>query len=316
MGQGFGYGKVILFGEHFVVYGLPAIVSALGSKTLAAVEQTRGNNYELVDNRTTSPGYKKKKFQEQSVSLKNIFSAMGINPQETPVRITLSGDLVAASGVGASAASCAAVAWALNDALGLGYSRERINEIAYEGEKGYHGTPSGIDNTAAVYGGILLFQRNQEGEAPFFEELGVHHTFEIVEGDTGITASTTQVVADVRKMKQEDPATFAGILKDYEKLIGKARQALESHDLQTVGSLMNENMKLLRSIGVSCEEQETLIRAALDNGAIGAKLTGTGRGGLMVALTPGKECQNRVAEAIEKAGYRAYRTTLGPGTPS
>lgn len=316
MGEGFGYGKVILFGEHFVVYGLPAIASALGSKTLACVERTQGDDYELVDNRMATPGYKQKKFQEQSLSLKNIFSAMGINPKETPFRITLSGDLYAASGVGASAASCAAIAWALNDMLELGYSNEKINEIAYEGEKGYHGTPSGIDNTAAVYGGILLFRRNLEGGPPFFEKLRVGKAFEIVEGDTGITASTTQVVGDVRKMKQESPDTFDGILKDYEKLVEEARQALAVPDIEKLGSLMNENMKLLRNINVSCEEQETLVRIALENGAIGAKLTGTGRGGLMVALTPGKECQDRVAGAMEKAGFKAYRTTIGAGSPS
>ncbi len=311
MTEGTGFGKVILFGEHFVVYGLPAIASALGGKTLATVERTAGKGFEVIDDRQATPGYKKKKAEEQAQSLKNIFSAMGIRPDETPFRITLAGDLFAASGVGASAASCAAIARALNGAFELGFDDEKINEIAYEGEKGYHGTPSGIDNTAAVFGGMLLFRRNLEGGPPFFEKLKVRNAFEIVEGNTGITASTVQVVEDVRKLQEEDPESFASILKDYETISKEACQALESDDLNKLGGLMNENMELLRKIGVSCDELETLIRIAHDNGAIGAKLTGTGRGGLMVALTPGKDLQERVAAAMEKAGVMTFRTSIG-----
>ena len=146
--EGEGYGKTILFGEHFVVYGLPAIAAAIGSVTTASVEQS--TKYELIDNRPATPSYKAEKFDEQLESNRLIFDACGIDIEKSPLKITLGGDLVAASGVGASAASATAIARALNDYFALEYDISRINEVAYEGEKGYHGTPSGLDNTVSV----------------------------------------------------------------------------------------------------------------------------------------------------------------------
>lgn len=311
MGEGHGFGKVILFGEHFVVYGLPGIVAALGDKTTAKVERVEGSDYELVDNRPETPGYKKEKFEEQKKSLELIFNAAGINPKETPVRVTLAGNLVTASGVGASAAGCAAIARALNEEFNLDFNDEKINEIAFEGEKGYHGTPSGIDNTAATYGGILSFKKNPQGGQPFFEKLKVGKAFEIVEGNSGLTTSTTTVVADVKKMREEKPAEFKKIEEQYLAIFNEAKKALEQGDLKKLGALVNRNQELLREINVSCKELEELIENAKKNGALGAKITGTGRGGLMYALTPGKALQEKVAKAIEKKGFRAFKTTVG-----
>jgi len=311
MGTGYGKGKVILFGEHFVVYGSPAIVSALGAKTIATVERIDGSGYELNDSRPATPGYKEQKAREQAVALENIFRAAGIDPRRDPLRITLAGDLVAASGVGASAAACAAVARALNDEFGLGYDDERINEIAFEGEKGFHGTPSGIDNTAAVFGGVLLFRRGGKGGRPNFERLEVGAAFEIVEADTGKVASTAEVVGDVRRLKEKDPGGFERILREYERIAHRAIEAIRGADLARVGELMNENMGLLRQIGVSSPEIERLLEIARLNGAFGAKVTGTGRGGLVCALTPGRALQERVEEAFRKEGYVTFASTIG-----
>jgi len=306
MAEGYGYGKVILFGEHFVVYGLPAIASALGSKTIAKIEKS--DRFELVDNRMETPGYKKGKFYQQKKSLELMFKALGINPEKTPFRIVLEGDLIAASGIGASAASCAAIARALNKEFNLGLSDEKINEIAYEGEKGYHGTPSGIDNTAAVFGGLIWFRK---GSPNVIERIKIKQPVEIVMGNTGITADTAEVVADVRKRKEKEPKRFEGIFREYEELVNEARKAFGEYDLKKIGELMNKNHSLLQEIGVSCEELDTLVNIARENGALGAKLTGTGRGGNMVALTPGKELQERVAKAIESAGFKVIRSEIG-----
>jgi len=307
---GIGFGKTILFGEHFVVYGLPSIASAIESKTVATVE--RSGKYELVDNRLETPGYKKEKFDQQVDSTRRVFEAVKIDPAKTPVKITLAGDLIAASGVGASAASCVAIARALSKEFNLNLNEEQINAAAYEGEKGYHGTPSGIDNTVSTYGGLIWFKK---GTPPLMERISMRQPAEIIIADTGITSDTAAVVADVKKSKEADPAKFEKLFSEEEALAKKARAALESSDLPLVGKLMDENHALLQKIGVSCPELEDLVSTAKNAGAIGAKLTGTGRGGNIVALTPGKQLQEQVAKAIEAKGFRALRTRIGIKPP-
>ncbi|MDO8627629.1 MAG: mevalonate kinase, partial [Candidatus Diapherotrites archaeon] len=270
-------------------------------------KKIKGSDYVLEDNRPATPGYKQEKAGQQKESLNLIFKKMNITPAKTPVKITLSGDLIAASGVGASAASCCAVARALNEEFGLGLTIEQINEVAYEGEKGYHGTPSGLDNTAAVYGGLIWFQK----EPSIMDKMTIPKPFEIVLGDTGKTSDTKFVVGGVAERKKANPQKFEKIFSEYKLMISEAKKVLLAGNLKKIGELMNKNQELLREIGVSSPELEQLIKLALDNGAFGAKLTGTGVGGLMIALTPGKELQEKVAKAMEKAGFRTIRTTIG-----
>ncbi len=218
---------------------------------------------------------------------------------------------MAASGIGASAASCAALSRALNDELNLGFDNERINASAYEGEKGYHGTPSGIDNTAATYGGLIWFQRNLHGGPNIMEKLKMRTPVEIVIANTGITASTAKVVADVKTRKDEQPKKFDQIFKKYDQIVIEAKDALIENRLEKVGNLMEENQELLRQIGVSSSDLENLINMALEQGALGAKLTGTGRGGNMVALTPGIDLQEKVYNTFVKRGYTSWKTLIG-----
>lgn len=309
MGKGIGFGKVILFNEHFVVYGLPAIASAIGAKTTALVERRTGSGVEISDERPETKGYKAGKATQQKESMDLMLKFMNINTMKNAYRVTLAGDLLAASGVGASAASCAAIARAFSEELGLNYSDEKVNEVAYEGEKGYHGTPSGIDNTAATYGGLIWYKR--EGSSQLMERMKLKKPVEIVMGNTGLVADTKAVVGAVKERKEKEPEKYGRIFQDAKELVNHARKQLETFDLQKVGDHMNENHALLQQIGVSCPELDLLVDLARNNGALGAKLTGTGRGGYMVALTPGKGLQERVAKAMEKKGFQALRTTIG-----
>jgi len=308
MGKGIGYGKVILFNEHFVVYGVPSIVSAIDKATAATVERADGTGWALDDRRRATPGYKEEKLEQQKESVERILKAAGIDPMKNPIKITLAGDLVAASGIGASAASCTAIARALSDEFNLGLSDERINELAYEGEKGYHGTPSGIDNTAATYGGLIWFVR---GQPNVMERIKIKRPVEVVVGNTGLVANTKAAVAGVRERREKYPEKYNKIFKEAEELAHKARRALEACDIKTVGELMDENHKQLQAIEVSCKELDFLVELARKRGAFGAKMTGGGLGGNMVALTPGKELQEKVAYAIEGEGFEALRTKIG-----
>ena len=309
MGQGIGFGKVILFNEHFVVYGIPAVVSAVGAKTTALVEREAGSGYELKDERPETPGYKAEKLQQQKESLDIMLKFMNIDTQHDHYVITLGGDLIAASGVGASAASCAAIARAFSEELNLNFSDEKVNAVAYEGEKGYHGTPSGIDNTAATYGGLIWYRR--EGTTQLMERMRLRKPVEIVMGNTGQVADTKIVVAGVKERKEREPEKYGRLFQDAEKLVWNARKQLENFNLEYVGAYMNENHRLLQEIGVSSPELDAMVHLARESGALGAKLTGTGKGGYMVALTPGRELQNRVANEIARHGSQALLTQIG-----
>lgn len=310
-GEGSGYGKTILFGEHFVVYGVPALASAIGDTTICKVELKDGKGYELNDNRPEVPGYKEKKFDEQKVSIQNVLDFMGVNLEEKSLKITFGGDLVCASGVGASAASCVSLARAINAEFNLGWDDEKINAAAYEGEKGYHGTPSGIDNTASTFGGLVYFIRNLEDGPNTIETIKIKKPIELVIASSGMTANTAVVVGDVRNKKEEDPEWFEGIVKEYQDVIKEGREVLENMELDRVGRLMDKNHNLLQKITVSNDVLDEMVKLARDNGALGAKVTGTGRGGNIIALTPGSDLQDNVYNALKDAGHPVWKTLIG-----
>jgi mevalonate kinase len=311
MGAGKGYGKTILFGEHFVVYGLPAIASALGDFTTADVKVTEGSGWTVDDQRPATPGYKKKKYDESMQSIINVINHLKIDIVTQKLEITFAGTLMVASGVGASAAQCTSLARALSESFNLNLGDEKINEAAYEGEKAYHGTPSGIDNTASTYGGLIWFVKNLSGGKNTMDLLQSPRKMLLVIANSGITASTTEVVADVRRLKEENPENFEKFFSQYKKLAEEAKKTLLEGNTLALGNLMNKNHKLLQQITVSGAINDQLVEIALKNGAIGAKMTGTGRGGLVICLAENEDIQEKIVNAIEKIGYAAWKTTIG-----
>jgi mevalonate kinase len=309
MGRGSGFGKVILFNEHFVVYGVPGIVSAIGTKTDAEV-QNIATGITVKDERKCAKGYTEKKKIQQKESIERMLKAMEIDPEKAALEIWLGGDLPGFSGIGASAASSVAIARAIAEESSMDLSDERINEIAYEAERAYAGNPSGIDNTAATFGGLIWFKRNLSGGSNTIERLVVENPVEIVIGNTGIVADTKKMVAGVAARKKRNPEGYALLFEQAEDLAIVARKALLACDLRQVGMLMNEDHRLLQEIEVSCKDLDYLVVLARENGALGAKLTGGGGGGCMVALTPGEKLQETVALAIETEGFEVLRTKI------
>ncbi len=310
MGRGSGFGKVILFGEHFVVHGVPGIVSAIDSTNDAEVKKT-AKGITVRDVRKTAKGYVEEKRLQQLESIGRILKAMGMEPKSVAFDVLVGGTLPGFSGLGASAASSVAIARAIAEEYGFKFSDERINEIAYEAEKAYAGTPSGIDNTAATFGGLLWFKKNMMGGANTIEKLHIPETVEIVIGSTGLVANTKAMVEGVAERKRKHPEKYDVLFEQAEALVLIGRKALLDFDLKKVGELMNDNHRLLQEIEVSHQKLDLLVDVARKQGAIGAKLTGGGGGGCMVALTPGRELQERVARAIEKQGYEVLRTRIG-----
>lgn len=311
MAKGSGFGKTILIGDQFVLEEVPAIVSAISYETVATVERCSGEGWALEDNRIEVPGYKEKKKEQQVRSIDRILEVMNIDTKQNPIKITFGGTLLAGSGVGASAASCVSLARALNEEFNLGYTIEEVNRVAWQGEFPYHGIASGVDNTASTYGGLLLFQLINGQQ--HFERIRTPQPFEIVLANSGVTANTALLDEVTEQQKKEDLELFTSRLKRITAQSYDMKQKLEAGNLEAVGKIMSENHKILVDMQFSHEILDYLCGLALERGAWGAKVTGGGRGGYMVALTPGEKLQEAVASSFDREGYKVIRAVIGGG---
>jgi mevalonate kinase len=310
MGSGTAYGKTILIGDQFVLNEVPSIVSSIPFETECIVERLeKGEGWVLEDNRIEVPGYKKKKEHQQVDSINHMLDVMKIDVKKTPIKITYGGSLLAGSGVGASAAHCVSLARALNAEFNLGLSIDEINHFGWEGEFAYHGTPSGVDNTASTYGGLILYHI-KNGEKTW-QRINLKQPVEVVLGNSGVTADTSKLDAHVEAQERKDPNLFQKRLQTVRDQAFEMKTALENYDLEKVGAIMTANHKILIDMDLSHETLVYLCNKALELGALGAKVTGGGRGGYMNALTPGKDLQEKVAAAMEAEGYKVIRATVG-----
>ncbi|MGD9058402.1 MAG: mevalonate kinase [Desulfobacterales bacterium] len=310
MGKGTAFGKTILIGDAFVLREVPAIVSSIPFETECVVERLgEGQGWTLEDNRTEVPGYKDKKKDQQVDSINRILEVMNVDVQKTPIKITYGGSLLAGSGVGASAASCVSLARALNDEFNLDFSIEDINHVGWEGEFAYHGIPSGVDNTASTFGGLILYHiKNKKTN---WEHINLKQPVEVVLGNSGVTADTSKLDAHVEAQQEKEPELFRKRLQTVRDQALEMKKALEDYDLAKVGQIMSANHEILIDMDLSHETLIYLCNMAIELGALGAKVTGGGRGGYMSALTPGKELQDKVATAMENEGYKVIRATIG-----
>lgn len=309
MATGSAFGKTILIGDQFVLEEVPAIVSAIPFETIAEVERIDGEGWILEDNRVEVPGYKDKKKDQQVLSIERILDVMKIDTKETPLKITYGGSLLAGSGVGASAASCVSLARALNAEFDLGYTIEQVNHVGWEGEFPYHGTPSGVDNTASTYGGLLFY--HIKGGEVYFDQIKSKEPLHIVLGNSGITANTALLDDYIEEIKTGQPDWFKSQMQTIIDQVYEMRAALEAGDLPKVGEIMTANHEILIKMGLSHEKLIYLCDLALEMGALGAKVTGGGRGGYMNALTPNEDVQKAIATAMEDEGYKVITTTIG-----
>lgn len=297
------YGKVILVGEHFVVYDLPALVTALDFFTTAQLEKRTDNNLELIDNRPQAPTCKPYKTTEYHTMLTTIFTSLGLTPEGWT--ITLQGTLpVTNGGIGASAAAAVAIARALNNTYNLKLTDEQINEAAFCGEHAVHGTPSGIDNTAATYGGTFVFQKTQPRQ-----QITLQHPLHLVLADSGRPTNTKLVLQAISALRAQNATAITHAFEQYLAIFTMAHHACLTGDYAALGKAMTNNHTLLAHLGLSSPEQDFLVALALKTGALGAKITGTGCGGLMIALAEHQEQQEKIAQAFINEGFYTVQTT-------
>lgn len=302
-------GKIILFGEHAVVYGRPAIAVPVNQvRARAIVTANPGSAPGTVRIQAPDVGLEAElaslgQDHPLGVAARLVLSELGVTrPPACTLRITSSIPLSA--GMGSGAAVSVALIRALSAFLGQALPPERVSALAYEVEKLHHGTPSGIDNTVITYALPVYFTRGQP-----VEMLRLPRPFMVVIGDTGIASPTAIAVGDLRRAWQTEPARYEPLFDAVGRIVQAGRTAIEAGQPQALGALMNENHALLRQMGVSCTELDRLVEAARAAGASGAKLSGAGRGGNMIALAQPENAQ-AVAQALEQAGARRALITL------
>ena len=309
MGKGTAFGKTILIGDQFVLREVPAIVASLPFYTEASVEPIEGEGWVLEDNRQEVPGYKNKKASQQIDSINRILEVMKVDIKKTPLKITYGGSLLAGSGVGASAASCVSLARALNDEFKLGYRVEQINQVGWEGEFADTGTQSVVDKTVASCGGLIVSTSNTKTNG--VQKIKIKAPLRVVLANSGVTADTSKLDIFVEREEARDLELFLSRLKTIRDQVKEMKQALEAYNLDKVGDIMTANHQILIEMDLSHQTLIYLCEKAIQMGALGAKLTGGGRGGYMVALTPDKELQNEIASAFEQEGFKVIKATIG-----
>jgi mevalonate kinase len=351
-------GKIILFGEHAVVYGQPALAVPV-NELYAEAEVSNipragiwvnapdiGLHEELSRLAPDNP---------LATVINSVFSALGMdviarralpdeaisstvgeiatsqehaprNDRVEGIKITIKSTIPIASGLGSGAAVSVSIIRALSEHLGHPLDDEQVNEIAYEVEKIHHGTPSGIDNTVVTYGKPVFFLKIPywvsppvggskfpplEGTPPRYgrkdknaiASIHVAKPFTIIIANTGIPAPTKESVSDVRKLWEKNPQKMNALFAAAGSIAKTARQSIEGGHPERLGALMNENHRILQEMSVSSPELDHLTEASLNLGAFGAKLSGGGRGGNMIALST-KENAPAIAEALLKAGAK------------
>jgi mevalonate kinase len=274
-------GKIILFGEHAVVYGRPALaVPVLQVHVDVEVsDSTRAGiwiNAPLVHLQAELNSLPAD--HAISAMIRDIFNHLDVFPFPS-LDIKITSTIPIAAGLGSGTAVSVALARALSSHLMRPLPDEEILSLAYEIEKLHHGTPSGIDNTVVTYARPVYFLKGRP-----IETLKVGEPFTIVIGDTGIPAPTKDSVKDVRKLWEADRTKLEDMFDKVGDIAQRARMAIENSEWEALGALMNQNHAILQEMTVSSPELDKLVQAARQSGALGAKLSGGGRGGNMIAV--------------------------------
>ena len=293
-------GKIILFGEHAVVYGRPALAVPV-TQVHADVDISDSNSagiwidapdIDLHAEMNTLPSD-----HPIAAVIHNLFFLSRVSPFPT-INIKITSTIPVASGLGSGAAVTVALTRALSTHINYAMTDEQVNAFAYEIEKLHHGTPSGIDNTVITYAKPVYFVKGQA-----IETFKVGQPFTIVIGDTGVSAPTKESVGDVRKLWEADKTKWESLFDKVGELVKEARNSIESGKTKELGMLMNQNHTVLQELTVSSPELDKLVSAARTAGALGAKLSGGGRGGNMIALVEPSQAE-AVAQSLLDAGAK------------
>lgn len=315
-------GKLILFGEHAVVYGRPALAVPLSQMRARATVQAQDKSGIVIRARDL----------KRELSVKD---AAADDPLATIVRVTLAAlgvtgnlhitvesDIPPASGFGSGAAISTAIVRALAAYFEKTLSRTEISALVYETEKLYHGTPSGIDNSVIAYEEAIRFVRERAPETAgssrgtaraVIRPFAIARSFPLVIANSGIASPTKMTVGDVRRGWEREPARYEAIFDSIGVIVEAAQMAVARGENEALGDLMTQNQRELERIGVSSPEIEDLLAVGLRAGAQGGKLSGGGRGGNVIFYVE-EDRVDEVTRALPGAGAVSVIVTRVGGT--
>ena len=294
-------GKIILFGEHAVVYGRPALAVPV-TQVHADVEVLDADCPGIWINAPDIDLNARLKTLPSDHPIASIIHNFLFISRISPfpnIDIKITSTIPVASGLGSGAAVTVALTRELSSHLNYSMTDEEINAFTYEIEKLHHGTPSGIDNTVVTYAKPVYFVKGRP-----IETFKVGHPFTIVIGNTGISAPTKESVGDVRKLWEGDKSKWENVFDEIGEIAKQARNSIESGRWEELGTLMDQNHQLLQEMTVSSPELDTLVSSAKQAGAPGAKMSGGGRGGNMIALVESEHAET-VAKSLMEAGAKS-----------
>lgn len=297
IGKGFGRGKVILLGEHSVVHGHPALAAGIErgvtAKAIAATrDQLRLNPWD----RTIAPD------EAHSDPLcRALSSVLALYPERPALDVTADIALPAGAGLGCSAALGVAVIAAIDDALGVERSAADLGRAALVWESVFHGNPSGVDNMMAASGGLAVYTKGEP-----LERVPLRAPLQLVIAHSGETSSTKEMVQSVARQFEKEPDRIGQTFEAIASLVRNGRLACLEDDRPALGQLFDLNHFLLSSLMLCTTKLDQLCQAARSAGALGAKVTGAGGGGCMIALAPTHDVAQAVSQALSPLASEVF----------
>ena len=302
-------GKAILFGEHAVVYGEPALAIPLPQLRANALIRRLSQPLTVMtaDLQREPWGWKPDVCDWQDpISLMTALTLDHLQVSEIKGEVVIRSAIPIASGLGSGAAVSTVLGRAIAGLADSEISNAALNRLVFEVEKLHHGTPSGIDNVTVVYESPVYFVKDRP-----LQLVEVRLPLHLIVADTGIAALTRDAVDHVRELYRAMPKQIGSVFRRIGTIVDDARNRIGSGDNVGLGELMKENHRLLQTLAVSCPELDTLVEAALDGGALGAKLSGGGRGGNIVAVVDERSCESVKARLIRAGAKRVIGSRIG-----
>jgi mevalonate kinase len=314
--------KVILFGEHFVVYGSPAILAAINKRISVdasiiihdedkilirsdigvAGEYHNNGEFNVLEGGSNA----KAVLDPLYGAIRQVLLMRNKKKKDIGIEVGISSRVPPGIGLGSSAASCVATVAAVDSLFQKNPSRQKVCKLAIESERLIHRRSSGADCYVSTFGGLMQYY----GKSKSFKNIETKRSLSLVVADTGIKHSTSDLVAGVKRFKDTNRILFESLSKQASDICLQACTAIESGKCDKIGELMNENQVILQQIGISHHKVRDIIDICNKAGAIGAKITGAGGGGAVIALAASKQESTKIASHVKAAGYQSFEVEV------